>query len=216
MDRETFTVRSGSTFSPLNLVRKAIAIFMEQKSSCNKNHKYSLVLVHDECSWMVPFTTQHKDILNAIDEIPESKAHFGHFTFDCLFKLFKKHVILPQSPDSTVYRAIFIYGRSNCMLRSLCDSPERKEFLESANFYIDAIYIHNKLVENAENNKCEEIYRELCDLDKEGKYYIFEVSGNTTKFFTIFAKLIAHPRQRAQESIAFKKSILDITLDEEV
>lgn len=165
------------------------------------------------------------EILSAIDEIPETKANFSHFKFDCLFQLLyaifndtvtstnliyfvsssKKHISYSQATNS-IYRAIFIYGRSNCMLRKLCDSPEREEFLNCENFYMDAIYIHNKSFENSENNKCEDIYRELCELDKEGKYYIFEVSGNTTKFFSIFAKLIAHPRQRAPE-VGKKKSL---------
>ncbi|ESO92327.1 hypothetical protein LOTGIDRAFT_162631 [Lottia gigantea] len=104
-------------------------------------------------------------------------------------------------PPPYIVRILFLYGRSNCLLK--LSNLESQRILESSPYvFFDSLYIHEPL---AEDNSCEEIFHSLCNLDKKGQSYIFEVSKNQTKLYVYMAQLLAHPLQRvSQQSTAYK------------
>lgn len=67
---------------------------------------------------------------------------------------------------------------------------------------MDALYVHEP---PSEENKCEEIFNSICDLDEKGLSYIFEAARNPTKLYDQMAQLLAHPLQRpVQRDVAYR------------
>ncbi|XP_041358700.1 BRISC and BRCA1-A complex member 1-like [Gigantopelta aegis] len=215
MNNMTFRSRAGDKCCALNLVKRAMTIFMQSKLRLDHNHEFALVILQDGAIWTHDFTRHPKEIINSLDDqngCTESEA----FDLSAIFQTVKDHVVLPvvtgdQSilPPPYIVRVILIYGRSFCC--PYFTERESEKLLESSPyFFIDALYVHEPV---SGENRCEEIFNTLCDLDVKDLSYIFDTSRNQTKIYDYMAQLLAHPLQRPQQKDAFYK--IEVSLQEE-
>ncbi|XP_067678472.1 BRISC and BRCA1-A complex member 1-like [Haliotis asinina] len=202
MNKLSFRSRSGDKFAPLKLIKRALGLFLQTKSRLNHYHQFALVIMQEEACWVCDFTYSAREIIHHLEEY-SSTSECTSFDLSSLYNTLKENVELPvvlgdQSviPPSHVVRVIFIYGRSQCQLNF--SDKEAQKFLESSPyFFLDAFYIHEPV---ADDNKCEETFNTLCDLDCKGLSYIVEISRNPTKLHDYMAQLLAHPLQRPLQS----------------
>ncbi|KAL5021536.1 hypothetical protein ScPMuIL_000691 [Solemya velum] len=198
MDKPIFRARAGDKFSPLQLIKRALSFFVQSKHKLDRDHQFALVLLHETALWMLDFTNDPKEITNWLDDL-NNTFECEKFDVSSLYELILKKIDLPHvegdqtiCPPPFTVRALMIYGRSHCAME-FTKLDDFKILDSSPYFFLDVFYIHEM---PAEDNKCEEIYNSICDLDTKGQSYIFEASKNPTKLYDYMAQLLAHPLQR--------------------
>ncbi|PZC85508.1 hypothetical protein B5X24_HaOG216616 [Helicoverpa armigera] len=199
-NKSLYRLGDGSTFTPINMMKRVLDFFLHSKSAINKKTEYAIVVLKDtEASWVLNFTSHVKDVVNAIDYINPEECTSETFDFKKLFQLIKQKVEIPEYkegdcilPPSYVVRMIVMYGRSSCIPAIPQDDAYFIFLKKQLYFYIDILLAHE---EDCALYKCEEIYDALQDLDN-GYSYVYEVSRNATKIHDCIAKLLAHPLQR--------------------
>lgn len=195
-----FRLGDGTTFTPINMIKRVLDFFIHSKSAINKRTEFALIVLKDtEASWVQNFTSNLKEIINAIDYLNPEEYTSNSFDFDKLFQLIKQKVEIPEFkegecilPPANVVRMIVMYGRSNCIPLIPQDDSFFIFLKKQLYFYIDILLAHE---EECATYKCEEVYDALQDLDN-GYSYVYEVSRNATKIHDCIAKLLAHPLQR--------------------
>lgn len=199
------------TMSFLRSLEKTLDIFLATKKILNPRHQFALALLQsDGVFWYQEFTNDEKiigEITSQLEpEDPPEADKESVFSFDHIVEILSDHCELPELTDLTlpppyIIRCILIYGRSNCTVQM---SPEKREIFEkfkkSPYFFMDILYIHEL---PSTENKAEEIYNFFCDLDKEERGYVMEVSNNIQRLYENVAKLICHPLQRAVQNEAY-------------
>lgn len=197
--KSLYRLGDGTTFTPINMLKKVLDFFVHTKSAINKRTEFALLLLkEDSACWVQNFTNNVKEIINKIDMINASECNTETYDFDNFFDILKK-VEIPKYDESNcilpppyVVRAIVLYGRTNCVPVISLDDPYFNELKKQLYFYVDILLIHE---EDCALYKCEEIYDALQDLDN-GYSYVCEVSRNPTKIHDSIAQLLAHPLQR--------------------
>ncbi|CAH0605552.1 unnamed protein product [Chrysodeixis includens] len=195
-----FRLGDGTTFTPINMIKRVLDFFIHSKSAINRRTEFALIVLKDtEACWVQNFTSNLKEIINAIDYLNPEEYSSERFDFKKLFQLIKQKVEIPEYkegecilPPSNVVRMIVMYGRSNCIPLIPQDDSYFNFLKKQLYFYIDILLAHE---EECASYKCEEIYDALQDLDN-GYSYVYEVSRNATKIHDCIAKLLAHPLQR--------------------
>lgn len=215
MDKVSFRSRSGDKWTPMKLVRRALSFFLHSKQRLNRNHQFALVHLFDKASWVKDFTGNVRSIINALDDMSDT-VELQSFNATSLFDLIHQCVPLPELEGDTtilpppyIVRMLFIYGRSNGLIE-FRNKESFRQLDSSPFFFFDAMYVHEP---QSPENRCEEIFDRLCDLDEKGMSYIFEAARNPTRLYDQMAKLLAHPLQRPlQSEIAYRlHNIADLT-----
>lgn len=182
------------------MMKRVLYFFLYSKNAINKRTEFALIILKDsEPCWVQNFTNNLKEILNAIDYLSSEECTSETFDFKQLFQMIKQKVEIPEYreterilPPPFVVRMIVLYGRPNCIPLIPQDDAYFIHLKKQFYFYIDILLSHE---EECTENKCEEIYDALQDLDN-GYSYVYEVSRNATKIHDCIAKLLAHPLQR--------------------
>ncbi|XP_061711419.1 BRISC and BRCA1-A complex member 1-like [Cydia pomonella] len=201
-----YRLGDGTTFSPINMMKRILDFFLHSKHAINRQTEFALLIMKDtEPLWVQNFTNNLKDIFNAIDYINAEGCTSETFDFKKVFQIVKQKVEIPEYkqeecilPPPFVVRMLVLYGRSYCIPLIPQDDPYFIFLRKQIYFYIDILLAHE---ENCRENKCEEIYDALQDLDN-GYSYVYEVSRNATKIHDCIAKLLAHPLQRPLQRLA--------------
>ncbi|KAG8197033.1 hypothetical protein JTE90_004302 [Oedothorax gibbosus] len=198
MEDIPFKLGDRSQHSPLSMVKRTIQLFVENKHFINRKHEFSLMVLYENATWVREFTNDPKELIDSLQDLTETQACntcdlasiVTLITEKCEIRIPRKVSLLP-----CIFRIILVYGRSRCMFHF--SSDEAREFLINYPFFIlDIVYIHEP---PSSENKCQEIFEALCDLDEHDKSYIFEVTRNTTKLHNSMAKLLTHPIQRCAQ-----------------
>lgn len=164
---------------------------------------------------MKDFTGNVRSIISALDDMSDT-VELQSFNATSLFDLIHQCVPLPELEGDTtilpppyIVRMLFIYGRSNGLIE-FRNKESFRQLDSSPYFFFDAMYVHEP---QSPENRCEEIFDRLCDLDEKGMSYIFEAARNPTRLYDQMAKLLAHPLQRPlQSEIAYRlHNIADLT-----
>lgn len=207
MESLPFKLGDGSRYSPLYMIKRVVEIFVYSKHRIDRRHQFALVVLHESALWLRNFTNDPKEICNVLEDVTETKQ-CDTCDFSSLFEAITEKVDLPVValpeilPPPFVLRTILIYCQSNVVPEFLNGLEEFKKLQQSSYFFLDVLYIHGP---PSNNNKCQEIYEFLCDLDEKYTSYIFEVTRNTTKLHNCMAKLLAHPLQRPfQKDVYYK------------
>ncbi|KAL8598956.1 hypothetical protein ACOMHN_006766 [Nucella lapillus] len=198
MNETHFRSRVGDQLSALRETKKALRMFILNKHRINPKHEFALAVFQENTVWVKGFS-KPKDILNILDELVCQQS-FPAMDFDLaqFFETLQENLILPEVvgdvqvvPPSFTVRVLFIYGRSQHV--PLFTSKEIYQQLEaSPYFFLDVLYVHEP---PTEDNKCEDIFNRLCELDYKGLSYILE-AASLTRLFDSVATLLAHPLQR--------------------
>ncbi|XP_060072613.1 BRISC and BRCA1-A complex member 1-like [Ylistrum balloti] len=207
MDKVTFRSRSGDKWTPLKLIKRALRLFLQSKSRINKKHQYALVILQENAVWVRDFSSNPREIINLLDDL-EDTSQCETLDIGSIFDIINSRVELPQvSGDPTILpppyivRTMLLLGRSQGTI-NMSDKETFRLLDSSPYFFVDALYVHEP---PSEDNKCEEIFDCICDLDEKGLSYIFEAARNPTKLYDQMAQLLAHPLQRPlQRDIAYR------------
>lgn len=205
MSEPTFRAKAGTRFAPLDIVKKALKLFVHNKSCIDSRHEYALVLLVDKALWVHDFTSDVGEIMTYVNK-SSSVDSFTEFDMDSLFETLLEKAPLPlaagqpgdsSTPPPYVLRTIFIYGRSYCKPKH--SGAQARETVTKAPYcFFDAVYLH---LPPSEENLSEAIFEEICKLDIDGLSYVYEVSRNPTKVFDCLGHLLAHPLQRPIQSL---------------
>ncbi|OWF38176.1 BRISC and BRCA1-A complex member 1 [Mizuhopecten yessoensis] len=207
MDKVTFRSRSGDKWTPLKLIKRALRLFLQSKSRINKKHQYALIILQENAVWVRDFSSNPREIIHLLDDL-EDTSPCDTLNIGSIFDLINSRVELPQVsgdpavlPPPYIVRTLLLLGRSQGTI-NMADK-EMFRFLDSSPyFFVDALYVHEP---PSEDNKCEQIFDCICDLDEKGQSYIFEAARNPTKLYDQMAQLLAHPLQRPlQRDIAYR------------
>ncbi|KAK7482653.1 hypothetical protein BaRGS_00018294 [Batillaria attramentaria] len=198
MSETFFRSRVGDKLSAQTETLKALRMYVMNKNRINQNHQFGLAVLHDSAVLIKGFTSKPKEFLTVLEEFDDQSQESKGFDLTTLFEMIKSEVALPVVegdvrlvPPPFIIRVVIIYGRSHH--EPYFSNPEVHLELEaSPYFFVDVLYVHEP---PSEENKCEEIFSRLCDLDHKGMSYILEAS-NLTRLFDSMAKLLAHPLQR--------------------
>ncbi|CAH1772785.1 unnamed protein product [Owenia fusiformis] len=206
MDNMTFRTKSGTAFSPLKLIKRALGIYVNLKSRIDSRHQFALVFLRDQALLMGNLTTDPQRFLELLEGL-NTTYEADSFDMTSLFNSVCDRLDLPKidnvalTPPPYIIRTIFIYGRSHTKPH-FTDQQTRRMLQSSPYFFFDAFYIHET---PGDDNDCEAIYDYICDLDDKGHSYVFEVSKNPTKLYDCMAQFLAHPLQRPlQKDISYK------------
>ncbi|XP_065069625.1 BRISC and BRCA1-A complex member 1-like [Rhopilema esculentum] len=191
-------------------VKKTLQMFFVSKTILNPEHEYAMVLMQDNTTvWFQEFSNNSKRLCESVADLEAGEEPVDSentYDFGAVVTLLKEHCELPEVEDIAlpppyIIRVIFIYGRSQCCLNlSEEKQKELEELKKSPYFFLDVLYLHE--IPSADN-KAQEIYDFFCNLDKEEKGYILEVSNSAKILYETFAKLICHPLQRSPQNEAF-------------
>ncbi|XP_013200263.1 BRISC and BRCA1-A complex member 1-like [Amyelois transitella] len=195
-----FQLADGTTFTPINMMKRALDFFIHSKLSINKKTQFAVMFLKGEAIWALDFTSNVKNIFNALDFITNEENSAECFDFKGVFQILKEKVEIPeyiQGESSTVappyvVRLLLLYGRSNCVPFIDQDDPYFNFLKKQPYFIVDILYAHDN---DCASKKCVEIFDSLQNLDN-GYSYVYEVSRNATKIHDCTAKLLAHPLQR--------------------
>lgn len=201
MEKPSFRSRAGDKFSPKQMVKRAMGLFLNNKSRLDKKHEFALILLQDAAVWARDFTNNPRDILVALEDIVDTPYYESCEMSTVFDKIVEKVEIPPVEedvsclPPSHIVRLILIYGRNHCPLQfQKLDSF--KLLTSSPYFFLDALYLHEP---QTGENRCQEVFDSICDLDTSGLSYIHGASRNPTKMYDYMAQLLAHPLQRPQQ-----------------
>ncbi|XP_076440512.1 BRISC and BRCA1-A complex member 1-like [Babylonia areolata] len=198
MNETFFRSRVGDQLSALRETKKALRMFIMNKYRINPKHEFALAVFQEDAVWVKGFS-KPKDILNILDDLVcQQSFPAGDFDLTQLFHTLQENLTLPEIvgdvrfvPPPYVVRVLFIYGRSQ-RIPLFTDKEMHHQLEASPYFFLDVLYVHEP---PSEDNKCEEIFNRLCELDHKGLSYILE-AASLTRLFDSVATLLAHPLQR--------------------
>ncbi|CAL1285628.1 unnamed protein product [Larinioides sclopetarius] len=198
MEHTPFKLGDGSQHTPLSMVKRTIELFVENKHFINRKHEFSLMVLYETATWVREFTNDPKELIDSLQDLNETQVCTSCDLASVVTLITDKYEMrIPRKISllPCLFRVILIYGRSSCMIHF--SNEEARDFLIHYPFFIlDIIYIHEP---PSNDNKCQEIFEALCDLDEHNKSYIYEVTRNTTKLHNSMAKLLTHPVQRCAQ-----------------
>ncbi|KAL1505515.1 hypothetical protein ABEB36_005063 [Hypothenemus hampei] len=189
-------VLGNQTFTPLNMVKKAISIFIKLKLGINHKHEFAIIVMNNnKASVLMEFTNNPKQLVDALNRISECETE-DVFDLNTIFDLIET-AELPEPVDSGLappflLRTVIFYGRSYTIPKlTLNEGLER--LLNNKNFVCDVLMTHEPL---ETSNNCQKIFDHLQNLDPKGYGYFFPVCRDYKRMFKYTGKLLAHPFQR--------------------
>ncbi|GFS76494.1 BRISC and BRCA1-A complex member 1 [Trichonephila clavipes] len=198
MEQTPFKLGDGSQHTPLSMVKRTIELFVENKHFINRKHEFSLMVLYENATWVREFTNDPKELIDSLQDLNETQACTSCDLASIVTLITDKYEMrIPRKISllPCLFRVILVYGRSSCMIQF--SNEEARDFLINYPFLIlDIVYIHEP---PTNENKCQEIFEALCDLDEHNKSYIYEITRNTTKLHNSMAKLLTHPVQRCAQ-----------------
>lgn len=195
MEKKSFILRQGDKKTPMDLVVRALNIFLQTKRSLNSRHEFALMFLDNCAKWVCDFTGDPKRVMTFLDEM-KNCTEVEKCDLSTVFNEIACHILPADVPSDTlppyVIRVLLIYGRSYC--EPSFGITKHQHALQSSDYFcMDALYLHEPA---SDENLCKSIFQQLCCLDVKGNSYILEASKNPTKVFDCVAQLLAHPLQR--------------------
>jgi len=178
----------------LEAVKHYIKRFVSLKGSLCNDHQYAVVLLGVDAIWYNDFTSDYKNMLNVMDEIPAQEELIRNFDMDSLLNLLEERNLIPNMLTSShLLRIVFLYSRSTIPSINV-NNPILKQLQESKLFMFDCIYFHEK---KNENFNPQDVFNELLKMeDPSNPSLFFDVIRNGQKFSIAMMKLLGHPFQR--------------------
>ncbi|XP_030835933.1 BRISC and BRCA1-A complex member 1 [Strongylocentrotus purpuratus] len=205
VNRVPFLQRDGTKHLPIELVKRALSMFIRTKSNINPRHQFALVVLQESAVWLQDFTSDVEEFLNVMFDLTSETRDCESCDLTSLFETIVHKVELPVIEDIEVLpppyivRTLFFYGRS-ALIPEFDNGREAQVALSaSPYFFFDVFYLHEP---PSEENCCKDIYDVFLDLDKNNTSYIHEVGRNTTNLYNRMASLVAHPLQRPEQVFA--------------
>lgn len=198
---------NGSKTNALNISQKMIEMFVRTKHKIDKRHEFALVVVNDDALWLSGFTSDPRELCSCLYDLDTNVCE--SFNLEDLLNVIRLKIDLPMTenvqtiPPPFVVRTLLIYSRHVGQLQF--NPPEAvSTMLQSPYFFLDVVYLHNGVEEQAEESSWRENYTSFCNLDSKGMCYRFEVSlsGPAIELHNCMAKLLSHPLQRPFQSHA--------------
>ncbi len=207
VNRVPFVSKDGSRHNPLELIQRALNIFVQTKSAINPKHEFALVLLQESALWIQDFTSDVDEFVNMLLDMTNDTTECDSCNLKSLFDIIQEKVHLPEIenidclPLLHIVRILFVYGRSRCIPQLSADDDTQSQSQQSLStspyFFFDVFYVHEP---PTEDNCCKEIYDVFLNLDVHNTSYIHGVGRNTQKVHEKMAMLIAHPLQRPQQT----------------
>lgn len=196
MEKKNFILRQGDKKTPMDLVTRALNIFLQTKQSLNSHHEFALMFLDDCAKWVCDFTDDPERIMTFLAEMKNCVDVDNCCDLSTVFTEVASHVVPHEVPSETsppyIIRVILIYGRSYC--EPVFSVAKHRQALQASDYFcVDAFYLHDPA---SDENQCKSIFHHLCSLDVKGNSYVLEASKNPTKVFDCMAQLLAHPLQR--------------------
>ncbi|XP_038067992.1 BRISC and BRCA1-A complex member 1-like [Patiria miniata] len=206
VNRLPFVTKDGSAHQPLEMIKKALNLFVETKSAINAKHEFALVLLQESALWIQDFTSDVDEFVNVLLDLTNDTTECERCDLSSLFDVIHEKVQPPVIddieclPPPYIIRTLFVYGRSNCIpeLNGIGENDQSQMSLSSSPyFFFDVFYVHEP---PTEDNFCKEIYDVFLNLDIHNTSYIHEVGRDSSMLRHKMAMLIAHPLQRPQQT----------------
>nr|XP_002126178.1 BRISC and BRCA1-A complex member 1 isoform X2 [Ciona intestinalis]XP_018669510.1 BRISC and BRCA1-A complex member 1 isoform X1 [Ciona intestinalis] len=206
------TVQSMKQQAVFQVLTGAVRNFIKTKSFIDSRHQFALVLLNQTPQLIVDFQPSGQDVMFMLKDIGTQfnesemvEVDDEVFNLSTLFDQVENMVNLPSvkhpdkpGPPPYVVRMIFVFGRSSSALK-FCENDESFQKLNSnPYFFCDCVYIHE---EPNDGNCVTDNFMQVCELDKNGTSFIYEVGtdGSMSSLYNAFANLLAHPLQRQRD-----------------
>ncbi|XP_041475412.1 BRISC and BRCA1-A complex member 1-like [Lytechinus variegatus] len=205
VNRVPFLQRDGTKHLPIELVKRALSIFIRTKSSINPRHQFALVVLQESAVWLQDFTSDVEEFLNVMFDLTSETQDCESCDLTSLFETIANKVDLPVIDDTEVLpppyviRTLFFYGRSALIPEFISGREAQVALSNSPYFFFDVFYLHEP---PSEENYCKDIYDVFLDLDKNNTSYIHEVGRMIPHLYNKMASLVAHPLQRPEQVFA--------------
>ncbi|CAH2241892.1 jg22450 [Pararge aegeria aegeria] len=96
-----FRLNDGTTYTRINMLKRVLDFFIYSKQAINKKTEFALLVLKDsEPSFVLKFTNNVKDILNAVDYVNNEDSTSERFDFQKIFELLKQEVEIPEYKQS--------------------------------------------------------------------------------------------------------------------
>ncbi|KAJ3639096.1 hypothetical protein Zmor_004256 [Zophobas morio] len=197
---------NGQERKPFDMLKYAVAVFLNHKHSMDKKHEYAVaILTANNVSWVVDFTNKIDEIISKLEEIKSCQTE-DIFQLNSLFELICQKVQVPRLckmediifPPPYIVRTVLLYGRSYTM-PTLLENKEIQELLKSPYFILDVLMTHETI---DEDNNCNKIFNVLQNLDVKGYSYFLSVGRDAKTLLYSMGKLLGHPLQRPRQELA--------------
>jgi len=207
IDAQDFRSTTSNKKSPsrLDLIKNGLRMFVHTKQKMNPNHEFGIFVLTDSAKSIYLELTNDVEVF--IKKLMNLQCLGDYHTFN-ITSLFEQ--INDKFPDiikssetrsSTeyIYRAIFIYARSNTIPHITEGSkPFITQMLDSPIFFFDGLYLHSK---PSKENKPQEVYDFITEFEgKNHSSYFYENSTSVRRLHLHIAHLLAHPFQRAEQT----------------
>lgn len=196
-----FELESGKTFVPLPLIKKAVEMFVQAKSTIGRSHEYAVMSLNGNVpKWICNFTNNIKQVINSLGNVTETQSlDEGRNICDlsASFKMVMDNLELEEYPTipKFVNRVILIYGRSQT-ITSISDNTYFDLLVRHPYVFLDALYVHE---DPTEDNESDKVYGELQRLNTKNNSFILEVGRKAAELFSSMAMLVAHSLQRPNQ-----------------
>ncbi|XP_033636243.1 BRISC and BRCA1-A complex member 1-like [Asterias rubens] len=207
VNRVPFVSKEGTKHNPLELIKRALNIFVQTKSAISPKHEFALVLLQESAIWIQDFTSDVEEFVNVLLDMTNDTTECESCNLRSLFDVIQEKVKLPDIedieclPPPHIVRILFVYGRSRCIPQLAAEddthSQSQQSLTTSPYFFFDVFYVHEP---PTEDNCCKEIYDVFLNLDVHNTSYIHEVGRQTTQLYDKMAMLVAHPLQRPPQT----------------
>uniref|UniRef100_H2Z590 BRISC and BRCA1-A complex member 1 n=2 Tax=Ciona savignyi TaxID=51511 RepID=H2Z590_CIOSA len=202
------TVQTVKQLAVFQVLTGAIRQFVMTKSFIDSRHQFALVLLNDTTQLIANFQQSGKDVMFMLEDIAsqfsESQSNEeNNFDLTLLFDQVDSMVNLPNvkqpgSPPPYAIRLVFVFGRSHSKLHFTGSEKSFEKLTSNPYFFIDCVYIHE---EPNDDNCVPDNFTQICELDKSGTSFIYEVctDRSMSSLYHAFANLLAHPLQRMRD-----------------
>ncbi|OUM67908.1 hypothetical protein PIROE2DRAFT_4588 [Piromyces sp. E2] len=142
------SLKTPIELSRLEIVKRYIKRFVSLKGSLSKDHQYAIVLLGVDAIWYNDFTSDYKNIINVLEEIPSQGERIKEFDMESLLNLIKERSLIPNVLTSSHFlRVIFLYSRPTIPVIDI-NSVILKQLQDSKLFMFDCVYFHDKKSDN--------------------------------------------------------------------
>eukprot|EP00667_Euglena_gracilis_P015332 EG_transcript_15964 len=196
MQNIEFTSKDGNPQSRFDILQGLLQVFMMSKTKANRNHTYALCGLTEAALEYCTFST-HEVVSRQLSTLRPFAEEFPRFSLDSVFEVCAAKMAECDDGDTTIYRAIVIYGRSHCVpTRARCAAARR--LLQSPRFWIDIVYVHRRFPkEGPEFATMQAAFDALVSAEHANhQAYIVECCVDSSKLPYKFGLLLAHPQQR--------------------
>jgi len=185
----------------LDHLKQTVKAFVLSKNRMNTKHEFAIAMLTETTIWHTDFTADIELFLKRFQSL-KTGEDFTKYNISSLFYMLKDkfpNIVewkprFPYDSPEFVYRALFVYSRSNVIPEFIPGDTTHTQFIKSPLFYFDALYLHAK---QTKDNNPQDVYDFITDIEGDAdKSYFFETSVSSKRLQQNVAKLLAHPLQR--------------------